>query len=850
MISRKQIIFKSIYPSMFTTLIFILFTLFITLSMCTQSWGEKQFSKEEAAQKVLSTIVEKIWEKADKRKGLRVHQHIQLLPKGTRVQPAFVPEGKEPSGTECKNPCWLFFIDEDPRAHFAHPVRIVLIDSMTGEQQVISTEWWPLIDGKPIFSTVKERSDPKTIIFDKVPDRELRSEKQKEVIGGASGKVKMHDPCSTWAIIVCGYDDLPDTFDEDTDGIYNVLIGLGVPDDHIFFVSPHTTHTGVDQPTSIANVQWAINQVAAQADETDKVLFFYSSHGGVDSLLCVPGSPGGGYISGSDLRNWLSAITSQELVIVIEACHSGSLIGRYADGTYVAAEDDLTGHGETNRAVFTSASSDTSSYADEDGPDDPNPGDSGSETIWGYVEAFGTASADLNTDGEISFGEAWQYAWNNDVTRIRGWNTPQMVHTGLNANNVYNYCYKVSGSRDLFVADGPGDVGHNSYDYNSTDIWVTQDPAETDHQDVVSGMDNFVHVAVHNRGTTSITNGSLKVYWGDVSTATSWPSDFHQIGSTHTFSSLATGDTLTHTWTWYVDPAIGLGHHFCLIAVSDSPDDPMTGGPAGITYVAPYDNNIGQKNITIIEDPGHGKGAFKFILKNNTRNFDSVDLVIEWVGKPWGSAILILPEDLSEFVKEEKIKLENLKIVDVPEKKTVGLEVTGKTEARISGIPLKPGDSRTVSLIMQTKQTVPGQRSEIRLREEIKGTVIGAVTARIQEVAPFDCDWVTKVSVEAFADLALKYKISSAKKVNQLFVKAISNRICCGKKELMKVLSEAISLEEDILKHLPRDVNPDAGKRFGSGIEELKKSIKTGKVKAAIRAQGLISEAARGLLVK
>lgn len=66
----------------------------------------------------------------------------------------------------------------------------------------------------------------------------------------------------------------------------------------------------------------------------------------------------------------------------------------------------------------------------------------------------------------------------------------------------------------------------------------------------------------------------------------------------------------------------------------------------------------------------------------------------------------------------------------------------------------------------------------------------------------------------------------------------------------MKVLSEAISLEEDILKHLPRDANPEARKRFGSGIEELKKSIKTGKVKAAIRAQGLISEAARGLLVK
>jgi len=848
MLTGKQHRLKSICLN----LSILIFCLVVILSMCTQSLAETQLSKEEAAQKILSSIVEKIWDKADKKKGLRVNQYSQLLPKGTRVQPAFVREGKEKelAVMECKNSCWLFFIDEDPRAHFAHPVRIVLLDAVTGEQEVIVTDWWPQIDGKPIFDKIKERSDPKNIIFDKMPGDELKHQPGKEILGGKGGIIKAHDPCSMWAVIICGYDDLPDTFDEDTDGMYNVLIGLGVPDDHIYFISPHTTHPGVDRPTSIANVQWAINQVAAQADESDKVLFFYSSHGNVDSLSCVPGSLGGGSISGADLANWLNAITSQELAVVIEACHSGSLIGRYADGTYVAAEDDLTGHGETNRAVFTSASSDTSSYPDVDGADDPNLGDSGSETIWGYVEAFSTATADVNGDGEISFGEAWQYAWNNDVTRIRGWNTPQMVHTGLNGNNVYNYCYRVSGARDLFVSDGPGDVGHNSHDYDSSDIWVTQDPLGTDHQDVVSGMANYVHVAVHNRGTTAIANGSLKVYWGDVSTAMSWPGDFHQIGSTDTFGPLASGDTYTHTWTWNVDPAIGLGHHFCLIAVSDSPDDPMTGGPAGVTYVAPYDNNIGQKNITIVSHSGHGKGAFDFVLKNNTKDFDKVDLVMEWVGEPWGSSTLLLTEDLFSLVKNAKIKLENLRIVDIPEKKAQGLEFIGKKEARLIGIPLKPGDSRIVTLLMQTRRTTPGQRSEIRLRQEVKGTVIGAVTARMQAVSPFDCDWVTKNSVEAFADLAFKFKISSAKNVSRLFAKAISNRICGGTKYLMEVLSQALSLELDVLKRLPRDVNPDGKKMFGSGVEDLKRSIKGNKVKAAIRAQGLISEAAQSLLTK
>lgn len=848
MLWKKRFVTNSIYSS-FSVLVL---SLFFVLAVCTHAWAQTPLSKEDAAKKVLSSTVERIWAKADKSKGLRVNQYSELLPKGAIVRPAFVPDrkNKEKEVLECKNSCWLFFLDEDPLAHFAHPVRIILVDAVTGEQQELATDWWPQIDGNPIFDKIKERSDPKNVIFDKVPVNELKSRSGKDLIGGKGGVIKSHDPCSIWAVIVCGYNDLPDTFDEDTDGIYMVLKGLGVPDDHIFFVSPHTTHPGVDVPTSIANVQWAINQVAAQADETDKVLFFYSSHGNVDSLSCVPGSPGGGSISAVDLSNWLSAITCQEMTIIIEACHSGSLIGRYADGTYIAAEDDLTGHGETNRAVFTSGSSDTSSYPDVDGADDPNPGDSGSETIWGYVEAFSTAAADTNGDGEISFGEAWQYAWNNDVTRIRGLNTPQMVHTGLNVNNVYNYCYRVSGGGDLFISDGPGDVGHNSYDYASNDIWVTQDPLATDHVDVVSGMDNYVHVTVHNRGTTSIASGSLKVYWGDVSTAMSWPGDFHQIGSTATFGPLASGDNYTHTWTWNVDPSIGLGHHFCLIAISDSPADPMTGGPAGITYVAPYDNNIGQKNITIVSHSGHGKGNFKFVLKNNTRGAGAVDLVIEWVGEPWGSATLILPEDLMSLVKKDKIKLENLRIVDIPGKKSQGLVVTGKTGGKVAGIPLKPGESRVVNISMQTDRTAPGQRSEIRLRQEAEGTIIGAVTVRMQAVSPFDCDWVTKNSVEAFADLAHELKIDSARKVSRLFAKEISNRVCCGMKHLMEVLQKALPMEEDVLKRLPRKVDAGAKKAFSSGVEELKKSIKARNVKAAVRAQGLVSDAATALLTK
>lgn len=398
-------------------------------------------SREAAAQVVLETSPPEMLTQFDPSRGLRINQYQDLFPAGSEVRPASPDAGHDQAVT-CQNACWLTMIDKDPLAHFAHPVEIVTVDSVTGEMKRIEAEWWPEVNGLPVFDTLSNRADSKQIILyqapfpSQTPSHDLPPA-MNVIVQGACSET---NACHTWAVIVCGFDDLPDTFDEDTDGMYTVLQGLGVPDDHIFFVSPHTTHPGVDQATSIANVEWAIDQVAQQSGPTDRVLFFYSSHGGIDSLSCVPGSPGGGSISAAQLSGWLDDITSANLSVVIEACDSGSLIGRYSDGSYVASEDNLTGHGESNRVVFTSASSDTSSYGDLDGPGDPNPADAGSETIWGYVEAYVTASADTNHDANMPVGEAFQYAWDDDFSRIQGLNTPQFTSTGLVAAATYDYC--------------------------------------------------------------------------------------------------------------------------------------------------------------------------------------------------------------------------------------------------------------------------------------------------------------------------------------------------------------------------------------------------------------------------
>ena len=98
---------------------------------------------------------------------MRVNQYEQLLPQGTTVRPAMVPPGRKTPSLVCKNPSWLLFIDLKPAAHFAHPVQIVLLDAVTGEQRTIDTDWWPQIDSKEIFNTLDARTNRATIIFDK-----------------------------------------------------------------------------------------------------------------------------------------------------------------------------------------------------------------------------------------------------------------------------------------------------------------------------------------------------------------------------------------------------------------------------------------------------------------------------------------------------------------------------------------------------------------------------------------------------------------------------------------------------------------------------------------------------------
>lgn len=790
-----------------------------------QSPEMSEVSREEATE----IVIEEIAKPSEAPYGLRVHLYPELLPEGSIIVPfAQWAEGEE-EFIECEGDCWFFWFDYDPLAQFAHKTLYVVVNASTGEMTIKEADWWPVINGEVVWGETTERASDELLVYEEKIEVELPSHWEHDFEFG--GLPQAAPGCEVWAVLVCGSKDPGNTFDEDVRFLYNVLTGLGYADNHIFYISPYTTDPGVDNNCTVANVQWAANQVAANSDAEDKVFFYYSAHGDVDKLQCCPGSPGGGHVSSTDMDNWLDAITAKEIIVMLQGCRTGSFIGAYSNGTVVAAENELTGDGETNRIAITATDTNHSSYGDGS--------NWGSTFTGGYVASFSDATADIDSNNAISVDEAYTYAVAHDSYAVSGLSFPQIDPTSLNTSNVFHTCPGV----DVWISDGPNDIGNNSHDYNSTDIWSSLSPTGTLHEDPVSGFTNYVHVRVNNLGSSLATNVDVVLYWADTSAALTWPTGFTQIGTTYTIPNIPAGGSVEHVWSWYVDPAFGTGHHFCFVATAHSIDDPMTGGPG--TYVAPYDNNIGQKNITIVSGKAGQTIQTWTFIENNLEEPIPFDLVIDRADFPEGELILFFPEDLMKFFLEQPNLLEGVEFVDRKGQEMPGLLVATEEVAAIRGITLEPMERREVILEITIPETAEvGEEFTVRIEEVAEDEVIGAVTFLIRVVPPGDCPSILKRAAEVYAQIALEYDSEAAASLVKLIERGLLEGICGDPEALMEWKHHISELEAQVGEELKGQVPDEALDAYLKAIERLYAALEAGDLEEVMSAQEAVVEAA------
>ncbi|MFX1518142.1 MAG: carboxypeptidase regulatory-like domain-containing protein, partial [Promethearchaeota archaeon] len=222
-----------------------------------------------------------------------------------------------------------------------------------------------------------------------------------------------------YALIVAGQYDR--RFTIDAFAMYATLQNYyGFSSQKMYLLTPRTHHPisdnelPYDRLTSKANVQWAIGEIAFYADADDKVLVWWTGHGGYDSMDTHTNT-----ISAAEFAAALDSVICEEMCIYLGPCHSGSLIGDLND--------------KANRAIYTSCASNEGGHATYDHSYWP----------WATYNAIHPlvdySDADDNSNGYISMFEIFDYAYDY-ITVTRGYTDqhPQRwVGADVNDFNLY-----------------------------------------------------------------------------------------------------------------------------------------------------------------------------------------------------------------------------------------------------------------------------------------------------------------------------------------------------------------------------------------------------------------------------
>jgi hypothetical protein len=504
--------------------------------------------------------------------GYRLSRFGPSLLPGDRVRPHRVAEDRS---LVCEYRCSLFFLDLVPGAHFAHPTVVGLHDRETGELQIIRGEWWPLVNdrvhvldtlGRQQWSAVLEATGE--IKVRKRPPLRLAPHRVPlEAPDLGSGQIALTTTaaCPVRAVVVNGYASKSNTFDIDADGMYRILRGQGVPESQITYLGPYTTD-GWDDKITPATLTTALQNAASASGLCEEFVFFISTHSGYDVIngphLELRQSSGQHKLfDGQKLAELLSQVGCSTSTIIVEGCDNGKLKEKIVDEMK-----------KQNRSLrlFFSAGHGKWSWGDLDtdaGFDDDNPEDTGSETIWGFIEAFGTGSSDGSpvgaNAGNVSFAEATKYALDFDLSEKTDPGKFILIDEASPDPSAAQACCSFGTKPGLRIA--PSGLG-------------------TDHTKMIGGVKKpavkrctnaAITVTIENNDTSPIPVATLRLHGSVWDSATgSWKLPV-ALADVAIATDLVKGTPQTCKLYWGVRPTYQVGDRVKLYATVDSPLDPV-----------------------------------------------------------------------------------------------------------------------------------------------------------------------------------------------------------------------------------------------------------------------------------
>lgn len=173
------------------------------------------------------------------------------------------------------------------------------------------------------------------------------------------------------------------------------------------------------------------------------------------------------------------------------------------------------------------------------------------------------------------------------------------------------------GHPEMMCRDHPADDGSLPSNrggepvWDSPDIWIRNAPdGGTTHQSPQVGRSNTVYVRVRNIGTAPLDGAVVNVYDAVGATSLRWPDDWAPSIGRATVPRVPAGGDVVVAIPW-VPTMTG---HTCFLARLEAPADPIR-----FDGWVPFDNNICQKNVQIMEPPSEGGTTGETSVGNRNR---------------------------------------------------------------------------------------------------------------------------------------------------------------------------------------------------------------------------------------
>ncbi|HEY5674200.1 MAG TPA: hypothetical protein VIR78_10875 [Malonomonas sp.] len=282
-------------------------------------------------------------------------------------------------------------------------------------------------------------------------------------------------------------------------------------------------------------------------------------------------------------------------------------------------------------------------------------------------------------------------------------------------------------SVDVYIEDGrAGEYDYLPVHWATTSIWNRRSADNLPgHQEAALGDTNYAYVKIKNRGTSVANNVIVKGYHCKPSAGVLWPNDLQPF----TTAQLSAGTLQPNNaeektigpfaWT----PVSNAWGHDCMLLIVSASGDPsnvdkFTAGEVVEDWrLVPNDNNVGQRNVTLV--PGGG-GVRGLLAGLHGKGF--------WVGNPGRTtATVAVTVSLPPLLAERGWRIS---LRDLPEN---GARLKAQ-EPRLVTYDLHAGSS------FSKADTLAANERDIVITATADGAIIGGMVYRIDPelVVPFN----------------------------------------------------------------------------------------------------------------